>query len=146
MKLNCKFCLGSGQVPDHSRAKDSRGNYVNPPMVICGYCNGTGLSNEEMSTSSDSSGGVKPREGSGGGGGGGSCFVATAVFETSDCEELRILRRFRDESLDRALIGRILTRIYYRIGPSIADYVKMRPRLKRATRFILSFLCRRLSP
>lgn len=83
--------------------------------------------------------------GGSGGGGGGGCFVATAVFETSDCLELETLRRFRDERLLKTFLGRLFVQAYYRFGPSLAGFVKRRSMLKRVVRRALEAFCDRLS-
>lgn len=43
---NCANCHGLGRVPDYTRAKDDRGNYINPPQTTCWICGGTGISRE----------------------------------------------------------------------------------------------------
>lgn len=52
--------------------------------------------------------------------GGGKCFVATSVEEFCDPAEIIILKKFRDEILLKTAFGRILTQLYYWVGPWIA--------------------------
>ena len=52
------------------------------------------------------------------------CFVASAAFGDQECEELVILRRFRDTRLARYSLGRVLVNFYYDVGPAVARYVK----------------------
>lgn len=45
------------------------------------------------------------------------CYIATCVYGTYDCKELWVLRRFRDKTLSKNVIGRIGINIYYKISP-----------------------------
>lgn len=51
------------------------------------------------------------------------CYVATYVYGTYDCPELWMLRRWRDEKLDRRFIGRVFIRIYYRVSPNLIGHL-----------------------
>lgn len=73
-----------------------------------------------------------------------NCFVATVAFGDPDCEELTLLRRYRDERLMRSGWGRSFARVYYRIGPRLAAFVAERPWLKARVRQGLSAFCERL--
>lgn len=57
---------------------------------------------------------------------GGVCFLTTACCEymglPDDCEELTVLRKFRDEYVPKELVEE-----YYRIGPKIVEKVKDSP-------------------
>ena len=66
------------------------------------------------------------------------CFVATAVYGSGSCEEVVVLRRFRDEVLARSCLGRKFIELYYRIGPRMADFVERKVRLKAALRKALN--------
>lgn len=48
------------------------------------------------------------------------CFVATACYGDYDAPEVRLLRRFRDETLANNFAGRIFIRLYYSISPPFA--------------------------
>ncbi len=50
------------------------------------------------------------------------CYIATAVYGSYDCQEVWTLRRFRDETLYRHVLGRIFIRAYYSISPHIVKY------------------------
>ena len=45
------------------------------------------------------------------------CYVATAVYGSYDCPELYVLRRYRDQSLERTWYGRSFIIIYYATSP-----------------------------
>ncbi|MEY8309333.1 CFI-box-CTERM domain-containing protein [Erysipelotrichaceae bacterium 51-3] len=46
------------------------------------------------------------------------CYVATCVYESYDCPEVWVLRRFRDNKLARSAPGRAFIRFYYRVSPT----------------------------
>jgi len=66
-----------------------------------------------------------------------SCFVATAVYGTQSCEELDILREFRDEKLRPSPIGNVLVDVYYKVSPSFADFIRYKLPLKNVVKKIL---------
>lgn len=53
-----------------------------------------------------------------------SCFIATAVYKDENCNELVILRNWRDEYLRKTIVGRKFINYYYKNGEQIASYVK----------------------
>jgi len=59
---------------------------------------------------------------------GAGCFLTTACCQhkglPDDCEELNILRKFRDEYVDKYLVEE-----YYKIAPSIVKKIQDRPRV-----------------
>lgn len=52
----------------------------------------------------------KPRSG---------CYVATAVYGSYDCPEVRVLRRYRDLALAQSAPGRQFVRAYYALSPLV---------------------------
>jgi len=54
---------------------------------------------------------------------GDNCFIATATYRRIDHPDVRTLKAFRDEILIKTIVGRLCTRLYYRIGPAIARLV-----------------------
>ena len=48
------------------------------------------------------------------------CFIATAVYESALCNEVILLKNFRDNILLKSLIGRFFVTIYYMVSPPIA--------------------------
>ena len=50
------------------------------------------------------------------------CYVATFVYGSYDCPEVWTLRRFRDHTLSRSLIGKAFIPAYYSISPHIVKF------------------------
>ena len=66
------------------------------------------------------------------------CFVATAAHGTPMASEVRALRRFRDRHLLTSAPGRAFVRVYYAVGPALADIVREDETLRAAARFALA--------
>ncbi|MCL1876230.1 MAG: putative DNA binding domain-containing protein [Synergistaceae bacterium] len=49
----------------------------------------------------------------------GGCFIATCVYDSYDCPEVRVLRLYRDNTLANNIWGRLFINIYYSISPII---------------------------
>lgn len=49
------------------------------------------------------------------------CYIATAVYGSYDAPEVLVLRRFRDEFLQKIAIGRLFVRAYYALSPALAQ-------------------------
>ena len=63
------------------------------------------------------------------------CYIATCAYGSYDCPEVWALRRFRDQSLNRTLFGRLFIKIYYVISPKLVQWFG-------STRWF-RFLCRK---
>ncbi len=74
-----------------------------------------------------------------------NCFIATAVYGDPSCDQVRALRKYRDNKLLKTMVGRVFVRSYYRISPVIANWLITRPVLSRYIRSILDILVRRLT-
>jgi len=72
------------------------------------------------------------------------CFIATVVCGI-DSEEVRILRRFRDNVLADSAAGRLLVRIYYRISPAIASVIASSPKARYIVRRAFIQPCAKLA-
>lgn len=47
------------------------------------------------------------------------CYVATCVYGSYDCPQVWTLRRFRDNTLAKTMLGRAFIHTYYAISPTI---------------------------
>jgi prepilin-type N-terminal cleavage/methylation domain-containing protein len=65
------------------------------------------------------------------------CFVATATYGQPHHPMVLLLRQFRDTYLLTWKGGRIMTNLYYAIGPKFAAAIKDRARARKTVRFIL---------
>lgn len=54
----------------------------------------------------------------------GACFVATATFGDYESPEVVYLSSFRDKCLKQFSIGLVFIRLYYRIGPLLANSIE----------------------
>jgi len=67
----------------------------------------------------------------------GVCFIATAAYGTPLAPEITVLREFRDKKLETSYIGSLLVNVYYKISPSVADFIRQREIMKKITRSFL---------
>ena len=73
------------------------------------------------------------------------CYIATAIYGGYDCPQVRVLRRWRDETLCRGLIGRAFVRIYYALSPALVRRWGRSGPFQRFWRWILDRLVRALN-
>jgi hypothetical protein len=66
------------------------------------------------------------------------CFIATAAYGTPFAEEINVLRRFRDNTLQQSSFGRSFIDFYYLSSPPIARFISSRPHLRKFVRSILN--------
>ena len=71
------------------------------------------------------------------------CFIATAVYGDFYAPEVIALRRFRDETLESSVIGRVFISLYYRYSPPVAAFLVKHPRLSALIRLPLNVLAHR---
>nr|WP_317438844.1 CFI-box-CTERM domain-containing protein [uncultured Enterocloster sp.] len=72
------------------------------------------------------------------------CYIATCVYGSYDCPQVRLLRRFRDEHMKKTPAGRIFIRLYYAVSPVLVRYFGKSPAFHVFWRHILDSLIRRL--
>lgn len=70
----------------------------------------------------------------------GGCFVATAVYGDPMAPEVVILRRFRDNTLERYWLGRKFVAAYYKVSPPIADWLRTKPSISETVRSALNHI------
>lgn len=56
-----------------------------------------------------------------------ACFVVTATMGDFHHPHVTVLRRFRDQHIRPLPFGARLIKFYYRVGPSLADWIRPRP-------------------
>ncbi len=75
------------------------------------------------------------------------CFIATAVYGDPNALEVRVLRGFRDNNLNRNPLGRAVTRLYYSgIGKRAANIIGHIPGAVPVIKQGLDALVQRYSP
>lgn len=70
------------------------------------------------------------------------CFIATAVYGDPISVKVIALRRFRDETLQQWVIGRIFITIYYKVSPPIAGVLTRFPKLAACLKPLLNFIAK----
>ena len=73
------------------------------------------------------------------------CFVATAVFEDANHPVVWQLREVR-KTMEKHLWGRIISSVYWHLGPFLAEIVKVLPILRYPLRFMLNVFTRLTYP
>ena len=68
------------------------------------------------------------------------CFIATATYESADADEVFLLRQYRDNVLEKSLMGRAFIRFYYLTSPYVAKVVESSEPIKRVARRLLDKL------
>ncbi len=67
------------------------------------------------------------------------CFIATAVYG-EHALQTNLLRRYRDNTLQRSFFGRMFIDVYYTISPPIARILQKNKSLRNMTKRILDCL------
>ncbi len=73
-----------------------------------------------------------------------ACFVATAVYGDPQHEDVVYLRSFRDNILNRYLLGRWFIKLYWYTGPVLAKYVVKSALSRQSVRTLIEALVKRL--
>ncbi len=72
------------------------------------------------------------------------CFMATSAFNSANTFEVQILKRWRDDSLNKTKFGRCFIQFYYFIGPSIAKLLDHFLVFKSIIKALLKFIAIRI--
>jgi uncharacterized repeat protein (TIGR03803 family) len=75
-----------------------------------------------------------PSPPSGGGGDGGGCFIATAAYGSRMADEVAILKDFRDTILLTNATGKALVNYYYKLSPSLAEFISKHESIRAIVR------------
>jgi len=70
------------------------------------------------------------------------CFIATATYDTPLAAEIQVLRNFRDECLERNVLGRMLVVLYYKVSPTIARRISISQIRQKTMRTLIDPLVR----
>jgi TPR repeat protein len=72
------------------------------------------------------------------------CYVATAVYGSYDCPQVRVLRRYRDYRLAENVFGRAFIRVYYCLSPAVVKWFGKKLWFNRFWRTVLDRTVERL--
>ncbi len=91
--------------------KDTKGHKVgnSEPNLFGGYSHYDSRGKKRGESSPNMYGGYSHQDG---------CYIATCVYGSYDCPEVRVLRRYRDEKLALTAPGRWFIRCYYALSPT----------------------------
>jgi hypothetical protein len=78
--------------------------------------------------------------GKGSSGGSSGCYIATMAYGDYDHPQVLILRQFRDEHLDKSIIGRWFIKTYYHISPTLVEKLKTKQKTNTLIRKTLNLL------
>lgn len=68
------------------------------------------------------------------------CFIATAVYSDSEAYQVKMLRCFRDDHLEKRILGKLFVGAYYKVSPSIAEFIRKHQFLPGLIRRILDVI------
>ena len=69
----------------------------------------------------------------------GNCFIATVCYENFNHPNVILLRKFRDNSLYSCNLGKFMVNIYYRLSPSISNYLRDKRIVILSIKFIILY-------
>ena len=72
------------------------------------------------------------------------CYIATCVYGSYDCPEVWTLRRFRDDIMQKSLLGKMFIRTYYATSPSIVAWFGRTRWFDKLFKFVLDPFVRAL--
>jgi hypothetical protein len=73
-----------------------------------------------------------------------SCFIATACYKDLYAPELIAFRSYRDNVLNRRILGSLLVKLYYKTSPLIYKQLYRSPKMSRTVKIILDKIYRRI--
>jgi hypothetical protein len=75
---------------------------------------------------------------SGGNSSSGGCYIATMAYGDYDHPQVMVLRQFRDDVLDKSIVGRWLIKSYYHFSPMLVEKLKNKQRVNSFIRVTLN--------
>lgn len=73
-----------------------------------------------------------------------NCFIATACYRDIFSEEVIFFRWYRDNKLNKNIIGKLLVKTYYKISPSFYNLLFSNPNLSNKVKYVLDKIYLRL--
>lgn len=70
------------------------------------------------------------------------CFILTACFESYDAPTVFAFRQYRDNHLSRTSLGRGFIEWYYTYGPTMAEFISDKPKIKSILKLIFNQLAK----
>ena len=67
----------------------------------------------------------------------GGCFIATEVYGSYTTPEVVRLRKFRDDVLEKNIIGRLFISLYYVLSPYLAKKISQHDNIKKMIKNIV---------
>ncbi len=101
--------------------------------------------NSSGNSNSNSGGSNSGSSNSGSSNSGGSCYVATMVYGSYDAPEVLVLRKFRDNFLQKFYLGRFFIKTYYKYSPHFVKRFQNHENVHKSIRFILNGFVKFLS-
>jgi hypothetical protein len=68
------------------------------------------------------------------------CFIATAAYGTPFAKEVLIMKRWRDNKVNKSYYGRKCIKYYYKYSPPMANYIRNKPNFKRLIRVLIKII------
>jgi hypothetical protein len=68
------------------------------------------------------------------------CFIATAVYGDSQVYQVKMLRCFRDRYLEKRILGKLFVDAYYKVSPSIVEFISKKQTLRDLIRRTLDVI------
>ena len=66
-----------------------------------------------------------------------NCFIVTAVYGSQLSNRIKPFRNYRDITLNKNAFGRMFIKIYYKISPYMANYIRKREVVRKLVRKII---------
>jgi hypothetical protein len=65
------------------------------------------------------------------------CYIATMAYGDYNHPQVLILRTFRDDFLNKYILGKLFIKIYYKFSPGMLELFGQSPKINKAIRNIL---------
>lgn len=72
------------------------------------------------------------------------CYIATMVYEDYESTEVKILRKYRDNVLEKSIIGSVFIKTYYSFSPIFVRLFKNNKTINRICKFLLDKVVKEL--